>query len=78
MAATAVNARWQAEMSAFFVDDGNPDEGFVVVEEVFHLEAQLAAAGLPTAPAAPTDADVVAAAPPTPAARHPHDHQEHA
>ncbi|GAA4623603.1 L-rhamnose mutarotase [Cellulomonas oligotrophica] len=81
MAATGVNARWQAEMSEFFVDDGNPDEGFVVVEEVFHLEAQLAAAGLPTAPAAPaapTDADVVAAQPPTPAARHPHDHQEQA
>lgn len=47
MAATAVNARWQAEMAGFFVADGNPDEGFVVLDEVFHLEDQLAAAGLP-------------------------------
>jgi L-rhamnose mutarotase len=38
MAATAVNARWQAEMAPFFVDlDGRPDEGFLLLEEVFHL-----------------------------------------
>jgi L-rhamnose mutarotase len=43
MAATEVNARWQAEMSGFFVDDGNPDDGFVLLDEVFHLEGQLAA-----------------------------------
>jgi L-rhamnose mutarotase len=44
MAATEVNARWQAEMSEFFVDlDGAaPDTGFVQLEEVFHLEDQLA------------------------------------
>lgn len=47
MARTAVNARWQAEMAEFFVDDGNPDEGFTVLEEVFHLEDQLRANGLP-------------------------------
>ncbi|OZM80275.1 L-rhamnose mutarotase [Pseudonocardia sp. MH-G8] len=43
MAATEVNARWQAEMAPFFVDlDGRrPDEGFAVLEEVFHLEDQL-------------------------------------
>jgi L-rhamnose mutarotase len=43
MAATAVNTRWQAEMSPFFADiDGRPpDEGFEVLEEVFHLEDQL-------------------------------------
>ena len=42
MAATAVNARWQAEMAPFFVDlDGRPDEGFLLLEEVFHLEDQL-------------------------------------
>ena len=42
MAATDVNARWQAEMAPFFVDlDGRPDEGFVLLEEVFHLEDQL-------------------------------------
>ena len=43
MAATAVNARWQAEMAPFFVDlEGRPDEGFLLLEEVFHLEDQLA------------------------------------
>lgn len=42
MAATAVNARWQADMKDFFVDlDTAPDEGFVELEEVFHLEDQL-------------------------------------
>ncbi len=42
MAATDVNARWQAEMSEFFADlDSTPDEGFVRLEEVFHLENQL-------------------------------------
>lgn len=44
MAATDVNARWQAEMGEFFVDlDVPPDEGFVRLTEVFHLEDQLAA-----------------------------------
>ena len=45
MAATEVNARWQAEMAEFFVDLGGamPDTGFVQLEEVFHLEDQLAA-----------------------------------
>jgi L-rhamnose mutarotase len=44
MAATAVNARWQAEMAPFFVDlQGHPDEGFLLLTEVFHLEDQLAA-----------------------------------
>ncbi|MFP5252538.1 MAG: L-rhamnose mutarotase [Actinomycetes bacterium] len=46
MAATEVNARWQAEMADYFVELGNarPDTGFVQLEEVFHLEDQLAAA----------------------------------
>jgi len=46
MAATEVNARWQAEMAEFFVELGEarPDTGFVRLEEVFHLEDQLAAA----------------------------------
>ena len=46
MAATEVNARWQAEMGEFFVDlDGvSPDEGFLRLSEVFHLEDQLPAA----------------------------------
>ncbi|HEV2797208.1 MAG TPA: L-rhamnose mutarotase [Nocardioides sp.] len=45
MAATEVNARWQQEMAEFFVDlDGAaPDTGFLQLEEVFHLEDQLAA-----------------------------------
>ena len=44
MAATEVNARWQAEMREFFVElgDARPDTGFVQIEEVFHLEDQLA------------------------------------
>jgi L-rhamnose mutarotase len=42
MAATEVNARWQAEMAPLFVDlEGRPDEGFLLLEEVFHLEDQL-------------------------------------
>ena len=44
MAATEVNARWQAEMAPFFtgLDGRPPDEGLLVLEEVFHLEDQLA------------------------------------
>ncbi len=44
MAATEINARWQAEMAEFFVDlaDAQPDTGFLQLEEVFHLEDQLA------------------------------------
>ncbi|MHA6619068.1 L-rhamnose mutarotase [Pseudonocardia sp. DLS-67] len=43
MADTAVNARWQAEMAHYFtgLDGRAPDEGFLVLEEVFHLEDQL-------------------------------------
>ncbi|WP_148572936.1 L-rhamnose mutarotase [Nocardioides caldifontis] len=46
MGTTEVNARWQAEMAQFFEDleDAQPDTGFVQLEEVFHLEDQLAAA----------------------------------
>jgi L-rhamnose mutarotase len=45
MARTEVNARWQAEMAPFFTDlDGRrPDEGFVLLEEIFNLEDQLRA-----------------------------------
>jgi L-rhamnose mutarotase len=44
MAGTEVNARWQAEMAPFFagLDGRAPDEGFLVLEEIFHLEDQLA------------------------------------
>lgn len=44
MAATEVNARWQAEMGDFFVSlDGAPDTGFLQLDEVFNLDSQLAA-----------------------------------
>ena len=57
MAATEVNERWQAEMAPFFVDlDGAaPDTGFVQLEEVFHLEDQLARLGT-TPPGTPPPA----------------------
>jgi L-rhamnose mutarotase len=40
MAATEVNARWQAEMGDFFVDlgDQRPDEGIAPIPEIFHLD----------------------------------------
>jgi L-rhamnose mutarotase len=40
MAATEVNARWQAEMATFFVElgDQRPDEGIRPLTEVFHLD----------------------------------------
>ena len=43
MATTEVNARWQDEMSEFFLDlgDARPDTGFLQLEEAFHLEDQL-------------------------------------
>jgi L-rhamnose mutarotase len=45
MALTDVKARWQAEMATLFEDpDRAPDEGFQVMEEVFNLDSQLAAA----------------------------------
>jgi L-rhamnose mutarotase len=42
--ATDVNGRWQAEMAEFFEDleGGRPDTGFHRLEEIFHLEDQLA------------------------------------
>jgi L-rhamnose mutarotase len=43
MARTEVNDRWQAEMAAYFTDlEGAPDEGFVLLREVFNLDDQLA------------------------------------
>ena len=43
MARTEVNGRWQAEMAEFFeeLDGLAPDQGFLVLDEVFHLEDQL-------------------------------------
>jgi L-rhamnose mutarotase len=58
MAATEVNARWQAEMSRYFVSagPGRPDESFVPLAEVFHLQDQLAAVARGSRPAAPDPA----------------------
>jgi L-rhamnose mutarotase len=52
MAATDVNARWQAEMAEFFVglDGRGPDEGFLLLREVFHLDDQLSRLPAPTTP----------------------------
>jgi len=41
MAATDVNARWQAEMAPVFVDDTDGLRGIRVLDEVFNLDAQL-------------------------------------
>jgi len=43
MAATEVNARWQAEMSKYFVglQGRPPDEGLALLEEIFNLDDQL-------------------------------------
>lgn len=40
MAATDVNARWQADMAPFFesLDGRRPDEAFLQLSEVFHLD----------------------------------------
>ena len=40
MAKTGVNARWQADMAPFFeqLAGQRPDEGMLVLEEVFHLD----------------------------------------
>jgi L-rhamnose mutarotase len=43
MARMDVNRRWQAEMAPFFLglEGGGPDEGLVLLDEIFHLEDQL-------------------------------------
>ena len=40
MATKEVNARWQTEMAPFFeqLDGLRPDEGMLVLDEVFHLD----------------------------------------
>lgn len=50
MERTEVNGRWQAEMAEFFAElgDKQPDQGFLVLEEVFHLEDQLGTSHAPT------------------------------
>lgn len=43
LAASDVAARWEAEMSRFFLGlDGRPDQTATALTEVFHLEDQLA------------------------------------
>jgi L-rhamnose mutarotase len=41
VAATEVNARWQAAMAELFTSEGPPDEVWEILPEVFHLESQL-------------------------------------
>ena len=38
MGATDVNKRWQAEMAGYFVPDGPPDQSFLRIAEIFHLD----------------------------------------
>ena len=47
MARTEVNTRWQAAMSKYFVglDGRGPDESFVLLDEIFNLDDQLAKNG---------------------------------
>lgn len=48
MAARAVNARWQAAMQPFFAELERPaDESFEILEPIFDLDAQRAAAASP-------------------------------
>lgn len=44
MAATEVNAAWQADMSRYFtgLDGMSPDEGFLLLPQIFNLDDQLA------------------------------------
>lgn len=46
IAATRINRRWQERMAALFEGDGAPDEAWEFLDEVFHLETQLSAAGM--------------------------------
>ena len=47
MAATDVNRRWQADMARYFtgLDGRGPDEGFLLLEEIFNLDEQLTREG---------------------------------
>jgi L-rhamnose mutarotase len=47
MAATDVNRRWQAEMAPFFtgLEGRGPDEGFLLLTEIFNLDDQLSRVG---------------------------------
>jgi L-rhamnose mutarotase len=50
MAATEVNTRWQAEMSAFFtgIDGRPPDESFLLLPEIFHLAEPISTESIST------------------------------
>lgn len=55
MARTEVNARWQSEMAGFFtgIDGRPPDEGFLLLTEIFNLDEQLARQDAPAVHRAP-------------------------
>ena len=57
LAASEVAARWEAEMSRFFVGlEGRPDQGATPLAEIFNLHDQLTAArGAAAEPLSPTD-----------------------
>jgi L-rhamnose mutarotase len=38
MASTEINRRWQEFMAPYFASETRPDEQFLVLEEVFHLD----------------------------------------
>jgi L-rhamnose mutarotase len=64
LAASPVAARWEAEMSRFFVDlDGRPDQAATALTEVFNLDDQLADAGDSTASDTDNRNDIEGSAP---------------
>ncbi len=48
MAATDVNGRWQADMARYFtgLSGRGPDEGLLLLEEIFNLDEQLTREGV--------------------------------
>jgi L-rhamnose mutarotase len=57
LAASEVAARWETEMSRFFIGlDGRPDQAATSLREIFHLEDQLTTAAAFTRPEDESDA----------------------
>ncbi len=58
LAASPVAARWEAEMTPYFVGlEDRPDQAATTLTEVFHLEDQLAAVGETTPSATDEEGD---------------------
>jgi L-rhamnose mutarotase len=63
LAASPIAAKWEDEMSAFFIGlESRPDQAATPLTEVFHLADQLAAA-VPAASVPPANAETPASAP---------------